>query len=112
MFIEKEHMIDVIKYLLHPNSPRWSTATDIIAKVNLMDIDAAGLDSALASHYDETGGQSIRFSVLPSKRNLEVLWGHVDKVGRKAVFSIFREDPQTNFLEPEIGDGELSMLKL
>ena len=112
MFIEKEDMIDVIKYLLHPDSPRWSTATDIIAKLNLKDINAARLDSALACHYDETGGQSIRFSVLPSKKNLEVLWGHVDKVGRKAVFSIFREDPQTHFLESEIGDRKLNIKNL
>ena len=90
MFIEKEDMIDVIKYLLHPDSPRWSTATDIIAKLNLKDINAARLDSALACHYDETGGQSIRFLFFQVKKTLRFFGGmSIKLVGRP--FLVFSE---------------------
>lgn len=107
MAITQEQETAILNYLLRAETPKWSTSADIVDRLNISGLEAVEIDRALTKYYNETRGQFIRFSMLPSKRDLNVLWGNVNKVGKKDVFSIFREDPITNYLKSEIKDSEL-----
>lgn len=63
----------------------WMTAAGLSRKIKSCtgaDFPAADIERALVDH-SQTEGRSIRYSHYPSKKTLDILWGHVEVVGEK-----------------------------
>lgn len=88
----KAILAQIESYLLGREVYKWSTSKGIINHLNLYGITPLELDDLLLGFYQETDGNSIRFSTLPSRKSLDVLWGHVDRVGKREVIDIYKED--------------------
>jgi len=98
--------IDIINLLKDPIQPKWLTSSKISAKINKY--DALIVEKMLIDYYKNNPNCEFRYSSLPSKRNLEVLWGHIDKVGNRPLFDIFKEDHvNTDYLNVSIEDRNL-----
>ncbi len=82
----------VISVLKKPNHYRWLTAKGICHKLGLHEDRSTEIEQLLIHYFDTTESPEIRYSSLPSKYSLEILWGHVDKVGTRDLFDLFKED--------------------
>ncbi len=71
-----EAVIDKLKGLTPPK--RWMTAKGLCKSLRL-DIDAEALEKNLIEH-SKSDGRKIRYSYYPSRKTLDILWGHVDVV--------------------------------
>ncbi len=67
----------IIEYLNDLNHYQWSTSKTMISRLSLQEITPLELDELLLQYFQNTENSEIRFSALPSKINLEVLWGSV-----------------------------------
>ncbi|MEM8509457.1 MAG: toll/interleukin-1 receptor domain-containing protein [Bacteroidota bacterium] len=96
MTLNSEEVNRIIAFLGSSNGPRWITATRLSRlkqELNLREITGDAIDASLDQFALETNGQILRKSRLPSNDgSLEILWGHTNKVNRREVASIFRED--------------------
>ena len=84
---------DAIELLKDKNAPKWQTAENISKKLNNR-LTSEELENLLIKRYKSSNNSVIRYSSLPSKKSLSVLWGHIDKVGNRKLFDIFREDEE------------------
>lgn len=86
---------EIIKLLKDPSQPKWQTALGLNAKLShFQNSSPEAVESMLIELVKENPDADIRYSTLPSKRNLKVLWGHKDKVGERKLFDIFKEDEE------------------
>ena len=77
---------------LKTGASKWRTASNLINTIpELNQISPLDLDQALYEVYESKENSLIRFSTLPSKKSLDVLWGHVDRVGKRKVISIYNQ---------------------
>lgn len=90
--MEQQQLNKIINYLTDGDNYKWATSEKLIAATGLAGISPAELDRALAEHYKQAPQPVIRFSTLPSRRALDVLWGHVGRVGKRPVVDIYRAD--------------------
>lgn len=91
----------IIEYLNDPNHYQWSTSKTMIARLSLQEITPLELDERLLQYFQNTENSQIRFSALPSKINLEVLWGSVDRINPKEVIDIYKQDEEIQIEELE-----------
>ncbi len=85
----------IIKLLKDPSQPKWQTALGLSSKLNQYQHGSPEhVEAVLIKLVKENPKSNIRYSTLPSKRNLKVLWGHKDKVGERKLFDIFKEDEE------------------
>lgn len=87
-----ELLIKIEKYLDETASSKWSSANTLIQKLNLQGMNAAQLDSILVEHYQGISDSKIRFSTLPAKNSLDVLWGHINRVKKREVSDIYKQN--------------------
>ncbi len=98
--MKPEHLNKIIDHLTNEQYYKWATSEKLIEAAGLAGISPAELDRALAEHYKQAPQPVIRFSTLPDRYTLDVLWGHVDRVGERPVVDIYRADAPL----PEEGD--------
>lgn len=99
---------DVIHILSRPrdaNKP-WMTARRLVRRLGLNESFKDSVEEALVA-YCKTCGESsrkplVRYSSLPSKSSLEVLWGHIDFVGDRNLCDIRK----TDVADDSLGDFE------
>ncbi len=75
-------------------SKPWITATTISKKLN-EEISSECVEKILLKHMEEKKEETeVRYSTLPHKETLEVLWGHTShqKVGPREVNPLYRND--------------------
>lgn len=91
---------NIVNLLKSDEEPKWQTAKTIALKLN-SNLDSVSIEQILIDYYKGGANFKIRYSTLPSQNSLQVLWGHIDKVGNRKVFDIFREDEQVsaNYLD-------------
>ena len=82
----------IITVLKDEGNPRWQTAKGICEKLGLQDSLTTQIETALITYHSTTLNPVLRYSSLPSRNSLEVLWGHIDKVGNRELFDIYKED--------------------
>ena len=82
----------IITVLKNEKNPRWQTAKGICKKLQFNKKQVHQVEELLIRYHTETSEPVIRYSSLPSKNSLEVLWGHIDKVGNRELFDIYKED--------------------
>jgi hypothetical protein len=85
---------ELIKKLSDPGnvSKPWMTARLLARKVGLAESSAHEVEESLLNYYKKILGTSqvpeIRYSSLPAKGTLEVLWGHTKFVGNRQVYEL------------------------
>lgn len=82
----------IIYYLNDPNNSRWVTSNTLINKLNLPQISPLDLDNILVRYFQDNPDSEIRFSTLPSRISLDVLWGSVERIKKRGVSDIYRQD--------------------
>jgi len=88
---------DINAILKNPDEYKWLTSESISKKLFIdRNNTPEQIEQILINIVKSNPDSSIRYSTLPSKRNLTVLWGHKDRVGDRKLFDIFKEDEQTN----------------
>jgi len=92
------HIANIIDFLKEKTHLSWMTSETIKSKLKITDYNAAEIEKGLLDYYNVNSNSAVRYSSLPSKRSLQVLWGHVDNVGHRKLFDIFKED---NHLEAD-----------
>ena len=65
---------NILTYLNTNANYQWATSRTLIKKLNIPDLNALELDAQLVQYYQNTDKPLLRFSTLPSKINLDVLW--------------------------------------
>lgn len=85
---------DQIEHFLLDSSFKWNTSSAIIKKLNLTQYSPIELDELLVREYKSSEVRKFRFSTLPAIRNLDVLWGHIDRVKQRDVLDIYKQDEQ------------------
>lgn len=87
-----------IERLASLSPPKKWLSTAALARTMTMDLDAAFETlRAEASKPD----RKIRYSALPSRRTLDVLWGHVDVVGERRLHPLERGALPEGFTTPD-----------
>lgn len=83
----------IINYLSNVSGHKWSTSKRLIDELRIASRYAPSeLDEALILYYEESPDPEIRFSTLPSKVDLNVLWGSIHRVGLRDLTSIYKKD--------------------
>lgn len=85
---------DQIERFLLDSSFKWNTSSSIIKKLNLTQYSPIELDELLVREYKSDEVRKFRFSTLPAIKNLDVLWGHIDRVKQRNVLDIYKQDEQ------------------
>lgn len=86
----------IIKLLKDPLENKWQTSLSLSSKLKkYKSCSPEQIESILINYIKTNINSEIRYSSLPSKKSLHVLWGHIDKVGKRKLFDIFKEDKQT-----------------
>ena len=71
--------------VLAASDRRWMTASGITSQLPDGGVDKKRIEELLLAHSrdceEKQRQPTVRYSSLPSRRTLEVLWGVVDKVG-------------------------------
>ncbi|WP_296698824.1 toll/interleukin-1 receptor domain-containing protein [Algoriphagus sp.] len=89
----KELREKIEQFLLDSNY-KWNTSSAMIHKLNLTQYSPTELDELLIREFKDSENQKFRFSTLPSKKSLDVLWGHIDRVKKRDVLDIYKQDEQ------------------
>lgn len=100
----------IIEALSRPMDPRkpWMTARMLACRLGMNQGSRIKIEESLLKYYKksiETNAKLlIRYSSLPSKKTLEVLWGHIDHVGQRKLLDIKKTDVADDSLEidPEV----------
>ena len=82
----------IVAFLKEESNFKWVTSQTLKSKLNITAYSTNAIENTLLSFYNSTLNPSIRYSSLPSRKTLQVLWGHVDNVGHRKLFDIFKED--------------------
>lgn len=90
--MDTQQLNKIINYLTSRDNYKWATSEKLIRSTGLTGISPGELDRALADHYKQAPQPLIRFSTLPSRKTLNVMWGHVSRVGKRPVVDIYRAD--------------------
>lgn len=85
---------DKIEQFLLGSSYKWNTSSAMINQLNLTQYSPIELDGLLIAEYKNSEIRKFRFSTLPSKKSLDVLWGHIDRVRQRDVLDIHKQDEQ------------------
>jgi len=85
---------DKIEQFLLGSPYKWNTSSAMISQLNLIHFSPIELDGLLISEFKNSEIQKFRFSSLPSKKSLDVLWGHIDRVKQRDVLDIHKQDEQ------------------
>ena len=92
-----------IERLASLSPPKKWLSTAALARTMGMDLDAAFETlRAEASKSD----RKIRYSALPSRRTLDVLWGHVDVVGERRLHPLERGALPEGFTTPDRAEAQ------
>lgn len=83
---------EILDILKDNNGPKWQTSLLIQKKLIDNNLNHLQIEKILIEFYKNNINSVIRYSTLPNKRNLEVLWGHIERVGNRKLFDIYRED--------------------
>ena len=86
---------------------RWMTAGKLAGQIkesHNIQIDSEDLFQALQRH-SQGEFRKIRHSMIPSRKTLDVLWGHIDNVGDRAVNPLQRHD-SSPYEFTHIADGD------
>ncbi len=83
-----------IEQFLLDSNYKWNTSSAMISKMNLTQYSEIDLDELLIHDFKNSEIPKFRFSTLPSKKSLAVLWGHVDRVKQRNVIDIHKQDEQ------------------
>lgn len=90
----EEGLRDKIDQFLMKSEYKWNTSSAMIKKMNLTQFSPIELEEILIAEYKNSGLRKFRFSTLPSKKSLEVLWGHTERVKQRNVIDIHKQDEQ------------------
>ncbi len=90
----KELLSKIIDYLNDDENLKWSTARTMIKKLDIQGFQPLELDAFLIQYFQESENCEIRFSTLPSKNNLDVLWGSTNRIKQRNVIDIYKQDQQ------------------
>lgn len=104
MTIVSNELIEILSRPENQNSP-WMTARMIARKMALSESRASDIETCLHDyfkHFKKNGQPQIRYSNLPSKNTLELLWAHTKFVGMRELNSIYRTDFADRALQLEI----------
>ena len=89
----RTHVVShIIDFLKRESAPKWITLQALRSRLQITH-SVIEIESALLHYYNAAPNPEIRYSSLPSRRSLQILWGHVDKVGHRKLFDVFKEDP-------------------
>ncbi|MEN2283135.1 toll/interleukin-1 receptor domain-containing protein [Algoriphagus sp. SE2] len=83
-----------IEQFLMKSEHKWNTSSAMIKKMNLTQFSPIELDELLVGEYKSSEKSKFRFSTLPSKKSLDVLWGHTDRVKQRDVLDIYKRNEQ------------------
>ena len=84
----------IIIYLNDEVNSKWATSKTLINKLNFHDFDPLELDDILVKYFQKSEDSEIRFSTLPSKSSLDVLWGSVKRIKERNVIDIYNQNEQ------------------
>ena len=101
MMPEEKIFENVLKKLSGaPKERPWKTATTLAR--GLDGVSSEGVEKMLIEHYSSEKKPKVRYSSLPSRRTLEVLWGDIEHVGWRALESLTKDD---SALELDLRNG-------
>ncbi|MBN3519932.1 toll/interleukin-1 receptor domain-containing protein [Algoriphagus lutimaris] len=83
----------VEQFLLTSNS-KWNTSQGILQSLQIASISPLELDEMLLKAYQKSRDHQFRYSTLPSKKSLDVLWGHIDKVKKREGMDFLKQDQE------------------
>jgi len=69
----RETISKILDYLNNIKNYKWATSEALIDKLKLRGLDPLELDDILVMHFQNTEKNELRFLILPSKYNLDVL---------------------------------------
>lgn len=92
--MEDSSFIDQVEQCLLHSESKWNTSQGILSKMGNHSISPIQLDELLLNHYKNSKDQKFRFSTLPSRKSLDVLWGHLDRVNKKEVIDIYKQNEE------------------
>lgn len=107
MTVDFTSLIETLSKPLDPGKP-WMTARMLACRLGIDEGFSTIIEESLLNYYKETIKKNesllIRYSSLPSKKTLEVLWGHIDHVGQRKLLDIKKTDLADDSLEidPEV----------
>ena len=93
MALTNEEIEKIEQYLKSDSGPRWISAKGIGKYLGKDNVEYTSIDASLSDYINNTENCKIRNSTLPSRNDgLQVLWGHLSKVDKREVGSIYRQD--------------------
>lgn len=92
--MEDSTFIQQVEQFLLESKTKWNTSRGILKSMQIDSISPLELDEILLNEYKKSRAHQFRFSTLPSKKTLEVLWGHIDKVKKREGMEFYKQDQE------------------
>lgn len=92
--MKKELLTKIIRYLDDDKNLKWSTSATVLSKLGISYLQPLELDEILIQYVQENKNCEIRCSTLPSKLNLNVLWGSLRRIKKRDVPGIYKQDQE------------------
>lgn len=96
----KERVLNMLNRA--PNNQPWRSAARITSKLETYFSDVSIIEVQDLLFEMEHDDKTVRRSLLPSKKTLDILWGSLEKVKDKEVMPSYKLDGAKNFLLKEV----------
>ena len=100
---------DDVAAVLKATDLRWMTASGIAKKLPIKEVEPTQVESVLIDHCSKREKRrvppKVRYSSLPSRKTLEVLWGLIERVGFRKLSNITKDDVADESLSVGEYDG-------